>query len=387
MNPFDPLPSSLFTRPSRVVSAAKEARRAYRKLGLLGDDVAASVDVLDQYASALRHELGHGALSFRTTRRLRQLVPWLYGEQDRWEGLLPTLLDYLSSSSTRLPARTVAVLVEFFPSKRDQFEYRTVKEPPLILGVQQPLVQNLAGTVLRGGVALPDAISHLRLHSGSPVSRAVIEHLTSPVVAPWLWSHSREDLARFLDVHHGADGAGRVANALLEPLIPGIRHPSQVKQGTELGDLVGFLRGYLPGKVDGAAWSPVQPEVRKVFKWWKIQRDLEKAFLEWRAEPERRDFWWGYVSVIDEVEHFKRVGTVAIRIGSHWFVEVGQTGFATYGYTDEQWRRTDRRKCGRARHPTDVRPRRGYPVQRFTHHWGWQDKFRVAIYSLTGRRP
>lgn len=387
MNPFDPLPTSLFARPGRVVSAAKDARRAFRALGLLGEGEQAAVDVLDQYASVLRHELGHGTLSFRTARRLRQLVPWLHGEQGRWDGLLRELLDHLETGQARLPVGTAAVLVEFFPTKRWHFKYRTVKKPPPILRVQQPFVKSLAGEVLRGQVALPEAIPHLRLHVGSPVSRAVVEHLTSTEVAPWLWSHSREDLTRFLDAHHGADSAGRVANALLEPLLPGIRQPSQVKQGTELGDIVGFLRGYLPGRVAGTAWRPVHPDVRKIFKWWKIQRDLEKAFLEWRAEPERRDFWWGYVSVIDDVEHFKRVGTVAIRIGSHWFVEVGQTGFATYGYTDEQWRRTERRKCVRARRPTDVRPRRGYPVERFTHHWGWQEKFRVQIYSLTGRRP
>ncbi len=391
MNPFKQMTGGVVVQPMHLLDAAREARYTFRKLKLLGamerlDDE----ELLGRYALQIWNALKRENLDFKTARRLGSIVPWLHDEPQRWDGLLEALLQHLHRFTPRLPALSAAVLLEYFPSLRPLFHVkppRSKNRRPLILSVTDPVAPELARRVLLDGVSLSDAIGHLRLQVGSPVTNAVIHLLTDVSVSTWLWSHSRDTLRPFLDTHSNGSNTGRVVNALLEPLASHVREPARVRQGTELGKIISFLQDFMPAEQRGTAWSQVHPDVKRLFRWWRVQRDLKNAFMSWSAEPGRKNFWWAQVGIIDEVEQFQRIDTIAIRIAGYWFVEVGHTGFATYVYSDSNWQKGLWRVCLNAWSANEIRQSGWHKITRLLHHHGWQSKFNNQIYRLTGRLP
>lgn len=260
---------------------------------------------------------------------------------------------------------------------------------PLVLGPGSPqsIVQEMSTTVFKVGLPISRAISTFRLNPTSPYAQALLAALTDEPAGPWLWSHSWADLQPFLDQHQRTRLACRLVNSMLLQIFEGVDEPGMVADSCPLGRFIGHLHQHLPTNERAEAWGELSDQARQLLRWWQVQRDLDAAFENWNAEPERRDFWYQYVGSIWEVTAYPRVATILIRIGDWYFVEVGRTGFATYLFPSAG-APSLKRALKSASRQTDVRAHHrdfNHNANRMLHHPGWQERFEERIYNLTGR--
>ncbi len=392
MTAFARVPGAAELAPVKLVSAVRRARRTYRDLGLVGTGAPPEATLR---ARAQRLEVAVSSavqLAVRDLRQLRQVVPWLAGRPEGYEGLLDHLLAHLEDTGQPLPLRTAATLAEFRPESRASIRWMSSKRPtPLVLDPKRTpsaIVELMATNVLRAGIPIGKAVASEDLTPGSPYAAALLHLLTTEPLSPWLWTHSESVLTQFLAIHSLGPLAGRLTNALLSPIAAGAVEPGDVSRGKPLADIIGVLDAHLPTRQATSAWREVGPEVRELLRWWRVQRDLDEAFKNWNAEPEREAFWYRYIPSIRDVHAFPSVATITIRIGGFWFVEVGRTGFATYVFPHSEWQRLST-ACRRATKPEQVRAHQRGRVDRFIHNPspGWEPKFHSAILDLTGEHP
>jgi len=380
--------------PGHLRSAARNARKKLSQGGLLaGDDSPADDAQLERWAAEIADKMEHTepVLMPRDLRKIRHLVPWLDGGDRTERALLDRVVRHLVATSQRVPLRTAAVIAEFRPLERSGVRFRNRRKEalPRVLETgltRAEIVAQMAADVLTGGTPLSNALSRHRLNPGSDYSRQLLSALTSPGVAPWLWSHSWEDLERALGAEAHGPVAVRIVNALLTSVEGGIRLPADVGSDTAIGRLINRLHPFLPKNERSPAWSELGQRPRVLLQWWRVQRDLDKAFEAWRAEPERKRFWYRYVGSISSVTAFEQIATIVIQLGDYWFIEVGRTGFATYVFKPASGQAL-LRTCRQATRQEDVRGYRSGRVSRMIHREGWQSSFQVEIRYLTGRTP
>lgn len=392
--PFAQPPTAAMLDPGHLRSAARNARKKLSQRGLLaGDDSPADHAQLERWAAEMAQKMDHPepVLMPRDLRKLRHLVPWLDGGDRTERALLDRVVRHLVATSQRVPLRTAAVIAEFHPLERSGLRFRNRRKETLPRVLETGLtpaeiVVRMAADVLRAGTPLSNTLSLHRLNPGSDYSRQLLSALTSPKMAPWLWSHSWEDLERTLEVQAHGPVAVRVVNALLTSVEAGIRLPLDIGSDTAIGRLIQRLHPFLPKNERSPAWSELGQRPRVLLQWWRVQRDLDEAFEAWRAEPERKRFWYRYVGSISSVTAFERIATIVIQLGDYWFVEVGRTGFATYVYEPDSGQAL-LRMCRRAGREDRVRAYQQGRVDRMIHREGWQFRFDLDIRHLTGREP
>jgi hypothetical protein len=358
----------------------------------------AKADMPDE-AQRLRTTLSQPTvrLSPRQQMYLPALLPWM-GSHEGWDDVLDALVAQVESGKVFLHARSWWHLLVWHykrPRLIDQLHKQSTRWPALhrkqnslLLSMDRRTIANLpahlASQAVRQGIPLPDVLRKLGVPPASPLAAGILGCLLSPTAAPWLMAHPQPDLERFLSAHHQTVPIGRLSDALLAPLHQAGLGPGDVRSGA-LAELVSLLNRHMP-KIPHPAWDEMSEQGQEVFRWWRIQREMEGYFREWNAEPDRERFWRRYVHAIQDIHAAQRAGALAIRIGDYWFIEVGRTGFAACGCSNPIWNRLASR-FKEATNETGLRSILRGLEDRRSHYRGWQPRFEAWIYQHTKISP
>gem|GEM_PF-4304856 len=355
---------------------------------------------MEERAAALLDVVqGGGQLSMRQTRQVGGVVSWLHA-QDRG-GELQVIRDAVFTGALTPLSRDWFVLCCLFYSDAGLSERlkvawrswgpRSQERLSKRLGGLQPdrlaaLPDVLATRVVREGVRLDDVARALQLPSGCELEAQVWHRLLSPAGGRWMLSQPRQVVDEYLGRRTGHWSVGAIGRQILEPAAHAGATPEDVAPGAPMAAVVEMVARRLPARQSHKAWELLGDGARDLVRWWQTQRDLEKFFREWNADPEREFFWRAYVKHIRGIEAYKSASVLAMKVGQFWFVEFGEVGNASYAYRDEDWQRgaVQRRRAWRAadfkRLPMDQR-------RRMTHREGWQPRFEDWIRKWTGLRP
>jgi hypothetical protein len=394
-SPFESPPSLSELKPVKLPRATRRLKARLQEEGLLwaelseleGADCGGEVRAL---ITALGQKTGYRQ-SHRARNRLSRLVVWMHAE--KWTDELAIVRQALKDGRLTMNGRGWWVwLCLYFDDKSARMAFAKVfgtwpeKHKRRFLtrlnwtsgeGKFQlkDLPNALANKAVRGDATLLTATKRLDLIAGTPLDRAVWARLLSLEAAPWVASHGWEELMAFLDRHRHGQPVGYVTRQLLEPLHRAGLETVDVSVQSRLGALVGALVERLPQSQNAPAWQVLSDRAREVIRWWSTQRDLEKFFNQWHADPEREAFWRGYVRHIKTVESYKKASALAMHIGDYWYVEFGQINNACWRYSELDWQRMERVRRSVTR-PKDLK----YDLGNDAHPWkahsgGWQSKF------------
>ena len=244
----------------------------------------------------------------------------------------------------------------------------------------------LATRVVRTGVRLDEVATTIQVPAGCPLEAEVWARLLSVQAAPWMLSQPFALVDLQLSRRQGHWSVGAIGRQLLEPAAERGAGPEDVAPGAPFSRVVEAVARRMPSDRRHAAWVRLGDKATELMRWWQTQRDLEKFFREWNADPEREEFWRAYVRHIRGVEAYRTASALAMRIGRIWFVEFGAIGFACYAFRDEDWQRSSWAR-DRATTPKELRDLPSDRTRRKTHRVGWEPRFTHWINELTGTWP
>ena len=257
---------------------------------------------------------------------------------------------------------------------------------------QQYTTAILVETTRHRGLDLTNWRQRASVPSGSPLERMCLEGLLSSGMVTWLASQPVRVLSAFLREHRGQEPVVWLANTLLVPLHKAGATPGHLAPEADLTHVVGLFERNLPSRTSTARRG-LAPEVEDILRWADVRARLERIFKQWKASDTYRPAYWrGWIRHIGDVREFPGMKAVAMRIGDHWFIEFGDSGNASYSYSDQRWRAAARRVRA-AEKPWDLRNLDAGRSERGIHNpsptpWdsGWWWKFDEWVQRLTGIR-
>ena len=190
-----------------------------------------------------------------------------------------------------------------------------------------------------------------------------------------------------LSRRQGHWSVGAIGRQLLESAAERGAGPKDVAPGAPFARVVEAVARRMPSDRRHAAWTRLGSKAAELIRWWQTQRDLEKFFREFDADPARENFWRRYMRTITGVEAHKRASALAMKIGPVWFVEFGKPGNACYAYGDAEWRGSvaARRRARSERDLKWLHPRKW--KKSHIPDWDWEPRFVDWVYDLTRIRP
>jgi len=91
-------------------------------------------------------------------------------------------------------------------------------------------------------------------------------------------------------------------------------------------------------KENEVRWQNSSERVKKWALRWLVYHKIEEFFGKVDANPERKEFWHGYVREISDYDIFPNIPAFAMKIGNLYFIEFGDIGNACYVYTPDIYR-------------------------------------------------
>jgi hypothetical protein len=181
----------------------------------------------------------------------------------------------------------------------------------------------------------------LTIQSAHICYKQVIDNPLGDLEKPWLLAHSLVELLLALETrltttheHLGFLGAiVRVYGVFSWKYEVVANHPilPKIFERITQKDML-----WLPDERP-SAWQS-DPEIANLVRRWLNDQKIKDFFDSVDAEPARKIFWRRAVSVIDEIQSYHPYfSAFAMRIGSIWFVEFGETGNACYPYESQEY--------------------------------------------------
>ena len=393
-------PSRTQLGPRQLQRELRTFRSRAREKGLLRGEQGATVAGMETRAASLLACLRRGdRLAPKLGLQLSGVLAWLY-QQRRTADLEeikaaaiagafePLLRDWyvllcLSYTDPKLRQCLVERHRSWRPRSRRKLERRLGGLKPTHIS---SLPNALATRVVKEGHRIDEVSKALQLPPGCELEQAVWARLLSREASPWMCAQPLQLVDSHLEKRAGQASVGLIGRQILEPAALAGAAPEDVARDQPLARVVEMVARRMPRDSSAAAWTHLGKQATELLRWWQTQRDLEKFFRDWNADPERERFWRAYVRHIRDITPYRSASALAMKIGGYWFVEFGAVGNASRAYRDEDWRRARPARL-RARRPTDLKHLSVDRVRSKSHTDGWQPRFVDWVRGLTGASP